>query len=137
MQMLTSDAPLTLWSGAGVAPPVCGCSILPVRERLVDSASPVYQAVRNPEQDRQSTNMQSRTFQVLARMTGTRTGEVPLSFPPSLSPSLFTGSLNSSFLVSSLCFDAAVLTSATCPVFVSVPPSGQQEVEEEVLRRSR
>lgn len=96
MQMLTSDAPLTLWSGVGVAPPVCGCSILPVRERLVDSASPVYQAVRNPEQDRQSTNMQSRTFQVLAHMTGTRTGEVPLSFPPSRSPSLFKGSLNSS-----------------------------------------
>uniref|UniRef100_H2TTQ4 LIM domain binding 3a n=1 Tax=Takifugu rubripes TaxID=31033 RepID=H2TTQ4_TAKRU len=57
--------------------------ILPVRERLVDSASPVYQAVQNPNQDYRSccsTNMQSRSFQVLAHMTGTRDGEVPLLF---------------------------------------------------------
>ncbi|TWW78238.1 LIM domain-binding protein 3 [Takifugu flavidus] len=52
--------------------------ILPVRERLVDSASPVYQAVQNPNQDYRSccsTNMQSRSFQVLAHMTGTRDGQ--------------------------------------------------------------
>lgn len=66
-----------------LAPPVCGCSIPPVRERLLDSASPVYQAVQNLDQDRRSggsTNMRSRSFQVLAHMTGTRKGEVPLSF---------------------------------------------------------
>lgn len=131
----------------GLAPPVCGYSILPERERLVDSASPVYQAVRNPDQDRQScsSNMQSRSFQFLAHMTGTRTGEVPLSFPPALPLALYHSLILSFHRFFELVrvnvflsrFDAALLISATCLVFVSVPLSGQQEVEEEVLRRSR
>lgn len=80
IQMWSQTLPLTDLVWVGLAPPVCGYSILPVRERLVDCASPVYQAVRNPDQDRQScsSNMQSRSFQVLAHMTGTTTGEVPL-----------------------------------------------------------
>ncbi|XP_051279529.1 LIM domain-binding protein 3 isoform X2 [Dicentrarchus labrax] len=51
---------------------------LPVKDRLVDSASPVYQAVQSAEKDpdlgewgRRSTNMQSKSFRVLAHMTGT------------------------------------------------------------------
>lgn len=62
---------------------MCGYSIPPVRERLLDSASPVYQAVQNLDQDRRSgcsTNMRSRSFQVLAHMTGPRKGEVSLFF---------------------------------------------------------
>ncbi|XP_045921174.1 LIM domain-binding protein 3-like [Micropterus dolomieu] len=53
---------------------------LPVKDRLVDSASPVYQAVQSAEKDpdlgewgRRSASMQSKTFRVLAHMTGTET----------------------------------------------------------------
>ncbi|XP_042357535.1 LIM domain-binding protein 3-like isoform X2 [Plectropomus leopardus] len=54
--------------------------LLPVRDGLVDSASPVYQAVQSAERDpdlgewgRRSAavNMQSKSFRVLAHMTGT------------------------------------------------------------------
>ncbi|XP_054654621.1 LIM domain-binding protein 3-like isoform X2 [Dunckerocampus dactyliophorus] len=48
------------------------------KERLVDSASPVYQAVQSAQTDqdqgewgRRSANVQSKSFQVLAHMTGT------------------------------------------------------------------
>ncbi|XP_039995658.1 LIM domain-binding protein 3a isoform X2 [Xiphias gladius] len=51
---------------------------LPVKDRLVDSASPVYQAVQSAEKDpdlgewgRRSTHLQSKSFRVLAHMTGT------------------------------------------------------------------
>uniref|UniRef100_A0AAX7VX05 LIM domain binding 3a n=1 Tax=Astatotilapia calliptera TaxID=8154 RepID=A0AAX7VX05_ASTCA len=51
---------------------------VPVMDRLVDSASLVYQAVQSTEKDpelsewsRRSTNVQSKSFQVLAHMTGT------------------------------------------------------------------
>ncbi|CAI5655026.1 unnamed protein product [Oreochromis niloticus] len=51
---------------------------VPVMDRLVDSASPVYQAVRSTEKDpalsewsSHSTNVQSKSFRVLAHMTGT------------------------------------------------------------------
>ncbi|XP_044070526.1 LIM domain-binding protein 3-like isoform X2 [Siniperca chuatsi] len=51
---------------------------LPVKDRLVDSSSPVYQAVQSAEKDpdlgewgRRSANMQSKSFRVLAHMTGT------------------------------------------------------------------
>ncbi|XP_076598810.1 LIM domain-binding protein 3-like isoform X2 [Chaetodon auriga] len=51
---------------------------LPVKDRLVDSASPVYQAVQSADLDldlgdrgRRSANMQSKSFRVLAHMTGT------------------------------------------------------------------
>lgn len=99
------------WVGAALAPPVCACSVAPPGEPSVDSASPVYRAVRNPDLDRQScgSSMQSRSFQVLAHMTGTRTGEgphspgppfdLPLSLPPrptrrcSLAPPLLCSSL--------------------------------------------
>ncbi|XP_071402414.1 LIM domain-binding protein 3-like isoform X1 [Centroberyx affinis] len=52
---------------------------LPVKDRLVDSASPVYQAVlKTAEKDsdlsdwaRRGTNLQSKSFRVLAHITGT------------------------------------------------------------------
>ncbi|XP_035462373.2 LIM domain-binding protein 3-like isoform X1 [Scophthalmus maximus] len=51
---------------------------VPVKDRLVDSASPVYQAVQSAEKDpdvgewgQRSANMQSKTFRVLAHVTGT------------------------------------------------------------------
>ncbi|KAG5855236.1 LIM domain-binding protein 3b isoform X1 [Anguilla rostrata] len=52
---------------------------LPVKDRLVDSASPVYQAViKNQEKDpdlaewaRRAANLQSKSFRMLAHITGT------------------------------------------------------------------
>lgn len=53
---------------------------LPVKDLAVDSASPVYQAViknqNKPEDEadewaRRSSNLQSRSFRILAQMTGT------------------------------------------------------------------
>lgn len=56
-------------------------------DRLVDSASLVYQAVQSTEKDpelsewsRRSTNVQSKSFRVLAHMTGTESCKCPL--PP-------------------------------------------------------
>ncbi|XP_035462377.2 LIM domain-binding protein 3-like isoform X2 [Scophthalmus maximus] len=55
---------------------------VPVKDRLVDSASPVYQAVQSAEKDpdvgewgQRSANMQSKTFRVLAHVTGTESAE--------------------------------------------------------------
>ncbi|XP_070833920.1 LIM domain-binding protein 3-like isoform X2 [Chaetodon trifascialis] len=57
---------------------------LPVKDRLVDSASPVYQAVQSADLDldlgdrgRRSANMQSKSFRVLAHMTGTESCKFP------------------------------------------------------------
>lgn len=56
------------------------CSSLPVKDPHVDSASPVYQAVlktqNKPEDElddwsRRSSHLQSRSFRILAQMTGT------------------------------------------------------------------
>lgn len=56
------------------------CRSLPVKDLAVDSASPVYQAViknqNKPEDEadewaRRSSNLQSRSFRILAQMTGT------------------------------------------------------------------
>lgn len=56
------------------------CRSLPVKDLTVDSASPVYQAViknqNKPEDEadewaRRSSNLQSRSFRILAQMTGT------------------------------------------------------------------
>lgn len=62
---------------------MCGCSTVQVREGLVDSGSPVYQAVQSADKDpdvgdrgRRSGNMQSKSFRVLAHMTGTESGEL-------------------------------------------------------------
>lgn len=62
---------------------MCGCSTVPVRE--ADSSSPVYQAVQNADREaeladrgRRSVNMQSKTFRVLAHVTGTETGKTQL-----------------------------------------------------------
>lgn len=53
---------------------------LPIKDLTVDSASPVYQAViknqNKPEDEadewaRRSSNLQSRSFRILAQMTGT------------------------------------------------------------------
>lgn len=57
---------------------------LPVKDLAVDSASPVYQAViktqSKPEDEadewaRRSSNLQSRSFRILAQMTGTEYSE--------------------------------------------------------------
>lgn len=56
------------------------CRSLPIKDLAVDSASPVYQAViknqNKPEDEaddwaRRSSNLQSRSFRILAQMTGT------------------------------------------------------------------
>lgn len=65
-------------------PPVHGSPAphrsLPIKDLAVDSASPVYQAViknqNKPEDEadewaRRSSNLQSRSFRILAQMTGT------------------------------------------------------------------
>lgn len=77
---------LWLW-GRGLVPPVCGCSIVPVKERLVDGSSPVYQAVHTVDKDldldgrgRRSTNLQPKSFRVLAHMTGTESGKFLIVF---------------------------------------------------------
>lgn len=60
------------------------CRGLPVKDLAVDSASPVYQAViknqNKPEDEadewaRRSSNLQSRSFRILAQMTGTEYSE--------------------------------------------------------------
>lgn len=66
-------------------PPVAlHCRSLPVKDLAVDSASPVYQAViknqNKPEDEadewaRRSSNLQSRSFRILAQMTGTEYSE--------------------------------------------------------------
>lgn len=56
------------------------CSTLPIKDPHIDSASPVYQAVlktqNKPEDEtedwsRRSANLQSKSFRILAQMTGT------------------------------------------------------------------
>lgn len=56
------------------------CSTLPLKDPHIDSASPVYQAVlktqNKPEDEsedwsRRSANLQSKSFRILAQMTGT------------------------------------------------------------------
>ncbi|EMP26533.1 LIM domain-binding protein 3 [Chelonia mydas] len=60
--------------------PFLHCSSLPVKDPHIDSASPVYQAVlktQNKSEDelddwtRRSANLQSKSFRILAQMTGT------------------------------------------------------------------
>ncbi|KAM5237142.1 LIM domain-binding protein 3 isoform 3-T3 [Ctenodactylus gundi] len=65
--------------GSDFSGPLC-CRSLPVKDLAVDSASPVYQAViknqSKPEEEadewaRRSSHLQSRSFRILAQMTGT------------------------------------------------------------------
>ncbi|XP_048657645.1 LIM domain-binding protein 3 isoform X5 [Marmota marmota marmota] len=67
-------------SGAGLLGGASPLASLPVKDLAVDSASPVYQAViknqNKPEDEadewaRRSSNLQSRSFRILAQMTGT------------------------------------------------------------------
>lgn len=59
------------------------CSVLPVKEPVVDYASPVYQAVIKPGESnpdmsdwaRRAANLQSRSFRMLAHITGTEYSE--------------------------------------------------------------
>ena len=64
------------------------CRSLPIKDLTVDSASPVYQAViknqNKPEDEadewaRRSSNLQSRSFRILAQMTGTEYSKGGLS----------------------------------------------------------
>uniref|UniRef100_A0A3B3BRE5 LIM domain binding 3b n=1 Tax=Oryzias melastigma TaxID=30732 RepID=A0A3B3BRE5_ORYME len=69
--------------------------VLPVKEPVVDCASPVYQAVIRPgdttqdmsEWARRAANLQSKSFRILAHITGTEYRESPDS---SVAPSLFS-----------------------------------------------
>ncbi|TKS85886.1 LIM domain-binding protein 3 [Collichthys lucidus] len=80
------NTPISMYSQDAIMDAIAGqtqgkghdAGMLPVKERLVDSASPVYQAVQSAEKDpdmyewgRRSASMQSKTFRVLAHMTGT------------------------------------------------------------------
>uniref|UniRef100_A0A8C2PBQ0 PDZ domain-containing protein n=1 Tax=Capra hircus TaxID=9925 RepID=A0A8C2PBQ0_CAPHI len=67
-------------SGAGLLGGASPLASLPIKDLTVDSASPVYQAViknqNKPEDEadewaRRSSNLQSRSFRILAQMTGT------------------------------------------------------------------
>ncbi len=57
----------------------CGCSNLPVKDRVIDSASPVYQAVIPSETNelgpaewaKRAAHLQSKSFRALAHITGT------------------------------------------------------------------
>ncbi len=63
------------------------CSSLPIKDSLVDSASPVYQAVIKPdnkemdmsEWTHRAANLQSKSFRILAHITGTEYSEYSLS----------------------------------------------------------
>lgn len=68
---------------------LCGCSSLPVKERVIDSASPVYQAVNSSgevlepaEWARRAAHMQSKSFRLLAHITGTEYSECALKSSP-------------------------------------------------------
>lgn len=77
------------WGGSEFQPglhphPFLPYRSLPVKDLAVDSASPVYQAViknqSKPEDEadewaRRSSNLQSRSFRILAQMTGTEYSE--------------------------------------------------------------
>lgn len=67
---------------------LCGCSSLPVKERVIDSASPVYQAVNASgevlepaEWAWRAAHMQSKSFRLLAHITGTEYSEYALQTP--------------------------------------------------------
>ncbi|XP_026165135.1 LIM domain-binding protein 3-like isoform X2 [Mastacembelus armatus] len=82
------NTPISMYSQDSIMDAIAGqtqakghdasCSTLLVKDRHVDSASPVYQAVQTAEKDpdlaewsRRSTSMQSKSFRVLAHLTGT------------------------------------------------------------------
>ncbi|XP_031608961.1 LIM domain-binding protein 3-like isoform X1 [Oreochromis aureus] len=80
------NTPISMYSQDSIMDAIAGqtqtkghdAGSVPVMDRLVDSASPVYQAVRSTEKDpalsewsSRSTNVQSKSFRVLAHMTGT------------------------------------------------------------------
>lgn len=73
----------------------CCSGVLPVKEPVVDCASPVYQAVIRPgdttqdmsEWARRAANLQSKSFRILAHITGTEYRESPDS---AVAPSLFS-----------------------------------------------
>ncbi|XP_044070527.1 LIM domain-binding protein 3-like isoform X3 [Siniperca chuatsi] len=80
------NTPISMYSQDAIMDAIAGqtqgkghdAGTLPVKDRLVDSSSPVYQAVQSAEKDpdlgewgRRSANMQSKSFRVLAHMTGT------------------------------------------------------------------
>lgn len=134
---------LWLW-GRGLVPPVCGCSIVPVKEHLVDGSSPIYHAVQTADKDldldgrgRRSTNLQSKSFRVLAHMTGTESSKFPIvSVVVDLSSSNLLMAQSPGSGVQNR-VSAPPLSSFALSVF-SVTVQGQKEVEEEdVCWRSR
>ncbi|XP_039624388.1 LIM domain-binding protein 3a [Polypterus senegalus] len=81
ISMYSQDAIMDAIAGQAQARGSDLSSTLPVKDPLVDSASPVYQAVvkdkekgQNPEIDewaRRAANLQSKSFRILAHLTGT------------------------------------------------------------------
>ncbi|XP_070771791.1 LIM domain-binding protein 3-like [Enoplosus armatus] len=86
------NTPISMYSQDAIMDAIAGqtqgkghdAGTLPVKDRLVDSASPVYQAVQSADKDpdlgewgRRSANMQSKSFRVLAHMTGTESCKSP------------------------------------------------------------
>ncbi|XP_075614874.1 LIM domain-binding protein 3 isoform X13 [Balearica regulorum gibbericeps] len=80
ISMYSQDAIMDAIAGQAQAQGGEFASTLPIKDRHVDSASPVYQAVlktqNKPEDEtedwsRRSANLQSRSFRILAQMTGT------------------------------------------------------------------
>ncbi|XP_028811102.1 LIM domain-binding protein 3b isoform X2 [Denticeps clupeoides] len=79
ISMYSQDAIMDAIAGQAQARGSEGMSSLPVKDPLVDSASPVYQAVLKTEDKelelsewaRRAANLQSKSFRVLAHITGT------------------------------------------------------------------
>ncbi|KAM9345276.1 LIM domain-binding protein 3a isoform 2-T3 [Symphorus nematophorus] len=80
------NTPISMYSQDAIMDAIAGqtqgkghdAGTLPIKDRHIDSSSPVYQAVQSAEKDpdlgewgRRSTNIQSKSFRVLAHMTGT------------------------------------------------------------------
>lgn len=104
----------------------CGCSNLPVKDHVIDSASPVYQAVIPSETNelgpsdwtKRAAQLQSKSFRILAHITGTEYSESACLF-----------------LSISFCFDIDFDFSdmfSLCLFFSAV-----QDPDEEALRKSR
>ncbi|XP_062374423.1 LIM domain-binding protein 3b isoform X3 [Sardina pilchardus] len=79
ISMYSQDAIMDAIAGQAQAKGHEGASTLPIKDPLVDSASPVYQAVIKPDEKdpelsewaRRAANLQSKSFRILAHLTGT------------------------------------------------------------------
>ena len=113
---------------------------LPVKECVVDSASPVYQAVLKPNERNQdmsewthrAANLQSKSFRILAHITGTEYCQYP-TFTCNLS--VWLGTKLSSLSVTCLSLLPSTTPSLVLSSFFSL--HAVQDPDEEALQRSR